>query len=239
MGYNIRTRMVEDPLGGIEDLKKGIIEPADSEVPLGKDFFRIMSIFKTSAKAGLKISERFRKFLLETRKYIKEYLLIYKDRTCHKFRKITDDLNSEFSIRAFNLLVDYNMMDVFIPIEFLPDFAYNQTRYKHKIFNMALVSEYIIKHAEHTVFKITEKQKHYIYNDIFRLAFEKENELWFSYDNFNNTKFVLNMKAHKTILTSAKRYCEYVDCMISKLKKIDVNLLNDIINDILSKIRHN
>jgi tRNA nucleotidyltransferase/poly(A) polymerase len=231
MGYHIRKKYIEDPLGGIADLRKGLIKPPNPNLALGLDFFRIFSIFKTSAKSSLKISHPLKSFIRKNADVIKAYLTYYRTlRTCHKFRKITDDDVNEYSIRAFKKLVQSTIADSFIPIENLTLFAYHKHEYRNLIFNIALISEFLIKYVEDPQFKMPEKQKHYIYNEIFYLAFQEKNKTIFFYDKFNNTAYPINLKNHKTILSSAKNYCEIMDCRSEMLKKINLIVLEEIVN---------
>jgi tRNA nucleotidyltransferase/poly(A) polymerase len=234
MGYDIRKRIIEDPLNGIRDLEMGIARPPLPGVPLGKDFFRIFSVLKTSAKAGLKLNKEFKYFIRDSKDFIKEYLLYYRvARTCHKFRKITDDSVHEFSIRAFKLLIEYNIIDSFVSIDNIAEFAYNQTDYKNNIFNLALLSEFVMKYVDHPKFVMDHKQKHYVYNEVFNLAFQQKDEIRFFYDTFNATKFEVKMENLKTILKTAKKYCDIIECKKDIIKFVNLNLLKQIIYEFI------
>jgi tRNA nucleotidyltransferase/poly(A) polymerase len=54
--YNIKTKEIEDPLHGIEDLKNGILKSPHKYPPLLNNFARIFRIIKASAKLSMRIS---------------------------------------------------------------------------------------------------------------------------------------------------------------------------------------
>ncbi len=224
-------------MGGIHDLRKGLLKPSNPKIPIGMDFFRIFSIFKTSAKSSLKISDELKSFIRKKADIIKAYLLYYRTlRTCHKFRKITDDDVNEYSIRAFKKLVHSTIADSFVPIEYLPRFAYDKRFYRNIIFNIALICEFLMKYVESDCFKIGEKQKHYIYNEVFHLAFQGPEETKFFYKSFNNTKYPINMVNHVTVLNSAKNYCDTMDCTTEYLGKVDLIVLETIVKTNLAAV---
>jgi tRNA nucleotidyltransferase/poly(A) polymerase len=71
--YNLVDRKLEDPLNGIEDLRRGIVVTPLKNEPLKKDFFRTFRIFKTSAELSLKISDYIEDYLRENKHSIKVY----------------------------------------------------------------------------------------------------------------------------------------------------------------------
>ena len=64
------------------------------------------------------------------------------------------------------------------------------------------------------------------------MAFQSKTELKFIYDTFNNTVYEIDKVNHKTVLETAKKYCDNSDCKSNILQQIDLNLLNFIINTI-------
>jgi hypothetical protein len=65
MAYDIRSGKIEDPLNGIDDLKIGILKAPNTKFLFERDFFRIYSILKTSAKLSIKVSQDLEKFIHE------------------------------------------------------------------------------------------------------------------------------------------------------------------------------
>jgi tRNA nucleotidyltransferase/poly(A) polymerase len=61
--YNIKQNIIEDPLDGLHDLKNGIIVTPLKKRPFKSDYFRVLRVFKISAKYSLKISTYIEEFI--------------------------------------------------------------------------------------------------------------------------------------------------------------------------------
>lgn len=78
--YNIKEKKIEDPLNGIQDLKKGLLVTPLKHYPFKKDLFRIFRVIKSSAEFSFKISNYMLKYIdLNLSKIkVKQYFLSIK-----------------------------------------------------------------------------------------------------------------------------------------------------------------
>ncbi len=239
MAFNIRTFQVEDPIKGIKDLNTGVLHCGNFSL-LGEDYFKLFSIFKTSAKMGLKMDSKLNDFIIKNSDIIKMYFVYHFNRTIHKFRKITNDDKSENSLRAFKLCYDYSLFDFFVNFDNLPKYVFNKQYYDNKIFNLVLVSEFMIENIK--LFDIDKAMKHYIYINAFEIAFDENFNCCNHCNHCNNDKKKEKTKVRKRsrgspnkvenekiILFIANRYCEIEDCGKEFIKKINLSVLDKLI----------
>lgn len=95
-----------------------------NEFPLGTDYFKVFSVFKTSAKISVKIDEMFKKFIRENIDIIKvsiDFLII--SRYIWFKIEIKHAINSEKLLMILNILylhLNYYMIFLYLTYLYLP-----------------------------------------------------------------------------------------------------------------------
>jgi hypothetical protein len=146
-------------------------------------------------------------------------------------------MKDHYSLKAFKLIIDYSLIDVNIPIEYLSFYIYKKFNYRNKILNLAIISEFLMKNIKLRNFLITKFERHYIYNEIFHIAFQSQKQTNFFYEKFTETKYKINIENHKTILNIAKKYCENEEnlCMNNVLTKINLKVIDRLVKETIVK----
>ena len=140
--YEIKNNKIIDPLNGIADMKKGLIDLPLGEKTFLNDFLRVFSIIKTSSKLSMKISDFISSLIKNNLSAIKTFMLANKEEIINfKLKRI---IMGDYSLKAFKLLFDYSLYDPCIPEKFHDNFISNEEAHSTEIFNMILIAETII-----------------------------------------------------------------------------------------------
>lgn len=234
--YNIIDNKIEDPINGIKDLKNGIIRTSSSRNPYIRDPYRVLRTFKISGEFNIEITDHLRYYIYKDASVVKStYLLLY-DATIWSLTKM---INSDYSLRAFHLIIKYNYLDVFIPAKNRDEFQIYTSKYSSLIENMAIISELIIKTKIIEIDIKVEKIK--IYLDIFNQVFErsgvykmieqKYSDIYLEEKlNLYSNKMREKIKIYKyeSIVAVSIIYCRLNDCEDDIFTTINLDLLKNV-----------
>jgi tRNA nucleotidyltransferase/poly(A) polymerase len=211
--YNLKKRIIEDPLNGIKDLQNAAMVTPLKQNPLMNNYLRVFRIFKASALLSFRIPTFLDQYFINNIDIIKDFMNIFKPNSFYELSKSAEE---DFSLKIFKYAYDYKLIDVFIKAEYLGLFKSREKAYSNLIFNLALISEFLSKNFEK--FTLDKDNKYLmIYKDIFNLPFEDVLKV-----TSKGNQQLYN------VTSIAYKYCQVEDCQNNIIHLINLNVLKTL-----------
>ena len=132
----------------------------------------------------------------------------------HYLLKIND---GAYFIKAFKLLLDFDLMEVLIPAQYKPEYIKDKSRFDYEIFNLFLISQFLILNGNNV---FTKEERDYIATNLLYLPFHDLSNYSHLDENKNSNFFI----------ASAHKFCSSNDCKSNVLKEIGAEELKISIN---------
>lgn len=230
--YNLDSDNIEDPLGGIDDLRKGYLStPLHNRTPLKSDFLRVFRIIEFSSRYHLNVDKKVISYILDNQKIINEFLLDHKNETDDEIKKFLD---FEHPLYSFYRLMQLHLFRICIPLKYTGIYLNDQKGYDNRIMNLMIISEFLIDRG------IVSKNDDrfdldfnvYITKSCFYTAFvagevvERVMEQYYEGKQMEDNWIAVE----DLVLSLARIYCTEEDCSLRVLSAIKMDLMYEIVS---------
>ena len=110
-------------------------------------------------------------------------------------------------MKAFKLLLDYDLMEVLIPKQYKTVYFQDKTGFDNKTFNLFLISHFL---AMNGGFVFSKNEREYV----------STNLLYLPFDDLSNFSQLDEYKNSNFFIVAAYKYCRNNDCNSNVLKEI-------------------